>query len=65
MIELTVLYEVSDHYGYCSGDECEYKSYTKTVLVPIPYFYDQLVINENKIENCDKFNWEAYIEKPH
>jgi hypothetical protein len=61
MVELVVYFELSDHDGYCSGDQCDYVAYTKTVIVPIPYFYDQLVIDGDKVKNCNDYDWSIYL----
>jgi hypothetical protein len=63
MIQLEIFFEVSDHDGYCSGDESTYYSYTKIVNIENkPYWFDQLVIVDNKIQNCDNYDWSSYID---
>ena len=63
MIQLEILFEINDHDGYCSSDECHYNSYTKIVNVKNkPYWFDQLVIIDNKIQNCDSYDWISYLD---
>ena len=64
MIQLEILFKVCDHDGYCSGDECHYDSYTKIVNInKKPFWFEQLIIIDNKIQNCDNYDWQSLLNE--
>lgn len=61
-ILITALLEISDHDGYCSGDECEYTSRQIIHLCEIPEQY----LNEEigKIVDYEEDDWLKYLPDP-
>ena len=62
-VEITAKLEKSDHDGYCSGEECEYKRETIKYIVnqvPNPYQTHQ----SGLIENIDDFDWVSLLPEP-
>jgi hypothetical protein len=56
---ITALLEISDHCGYCSGEECEYKSNQIIHLCDVPEEYEDNEIG--KIDNFSEHNWFQYL----
>lgn len=60
--KITARLEISDHDGYCSGDECEYSSSIVVKKVDVPEEYDDY--GYGKINNLNEYNWEQFLEPP-
>lgn len=58
-VKIIAILEISDHDGYCSGEECEYTKETieKTIIFP-----DELKNTDNITVDCH--NWIQYLEEP-
>lgn len=56
---ITALLETSDHDGYCSGNECEYKQQyvEKKVEIPKELLHKEQITIEN-------YNWLEFFEEP-
>lgn len=63
-VRITSKLETSDHDGYCSEGECEYKVKTKSHVVDLPIEYKNYP--EGKLVNFDEFgiNWEDFLPTP-
>jgi hypothetical protein len=56
---ITALLEISDHDGYCSGEECEYESKQIVHLCNIPSFYEDYEIGN--INDLIEHDWLQYL----
>lgn len=56
--------EISDHDGYCSGEECEYEIKNVSHIVDLPDQYKSYP--EGKIKNIDEFtiDWKKLLPEP-
>lgn len=62
-ISIKALLETSDHDGYCSGDECEYKSKIIIKLCDIPVEYENHPLGMINQENFSDDEWSNYWSK--
>ena len=58
----TALLEISDHDGYCSGNECEYESIIKIFYCNIPLEYNHYPVCT--ILDNNEYNWEQILLIP-
>ena len=54
--------ETSDHDGYCSGEDCEYKIKVVKTIVDLPTKYK--FHSKGKINNLDEFDWIKLLPEP-
>lgn len=54
--------EVSDHDGYCSGEECDYKQESKMYIIDVPD--DLKDVPEGVYENPARYDWTPYLPRP-
>lgn len=57
---ITVLLEISDHDGYCSGEECEYESKQIVHLCDVPEEYENCEIGTLNKNDLSDEKWSQY-----
>jgi hypothetical protein len=70
-LRITAKLETSDHDGYCSEGECEYKVIKKSYVVDLPDelieifkgTYDDISDKLNELDELD-FDWETLLPRP-
>ena len=60
--KITAKLETSDHDGYCSGNECEYKSQVVVKKVNVPQKYKNHELGQ--IEIVKEYDWEQLLVPP-
>lgn len=60
VVEYTL--EVSDHDGYCSGGDCEYKKESKMYIIDVPDVLKDTP--EGVLENPQEYDWSVHLPKP-
>ena len=60
--KITARLETSDHDGYCSGEECEYKCKIIKRIVNAPDQYKTYKYGE--IDDLSEYDWEKLLEPP-
>jgi len=53
--KITAIFATSDHDGYCSGNECEYKTERMQFVIDVPEGM------KNKINEEDYNDWKKYL----
>lgn len=62
MVRVTALLEMSEHDGYCSGNECEYTSKETVIVIDVPHEYNDAPLGF--IEEIDQEEWNKIIPYP-
>lgn len=60
--KITAILETSDHDGYCSGDECEYKVEEVVKIINIPTEYKNHPIGF--VKKIDETFWNKFLPQP-
>lgn len=57
--KITAKLETSDHDGYCSGNECEYKCEIIETIIDVPEIYKSYPLG--KLNNVNEYEWTTFL----
>lgn len=61
-VRVKALLEMSEHDGYCSGNECEYTSKEKVIVIPVPQRYQDAPLG--LLTEIDQEVWNQILPGP-